>query len=70
MKKWITGALAILLGVMSIAGPFSGMHIAEAKTTEETDRKLNIVTTIFRNMTGQEYSGEQGIGCESYDAPG
>ena len=54
MKKWITGALAILLGVMSIAIPFSGMHIAEAKTTEETDRKLNIVTTIFRNMTGQE----------------
>ena len=47
MKKWITGALAILLGVMSIAVPFSGMHIAEAKTTEETDRKLNIVTTIF-----------------------
>ena len=47
MKKWITGALAILLGVMSIAIPFSGMHIAEAKTTEETDRKLNIVTTIF-----------------------
>ena len=54
MKKWITGALAILLGVMSIAIPFSGMHIAEAKTTEETDRKLNIVTTIFPNMTGQE----------------
>ena len=53
MKKWITGALAILLGVMSIAVPFSGMHIAEAKTTEETDRKLNIVT-FFRNMTGQE----------------
>ena len=58
MKKWITGALAILLGVMSIAVPFSGMHIAEAKTTEETDRKLNIVTTIFpeydwtRNILG------------------
>ena len=58
MKKWITGALAILLGVMSIAIPFSGMHIAEAKTTEETDRKLNIVTTIFpeydwtRNILG------------------
>lgn len=37
---------------------FSGMHIAEAKTTEETDRKLNIVTTIFpeydwtRNILG------------------
>lgn len=58
MKKWITGALAILLGVMSIAIPFSGMHIVEAKTTEETDRKLNIVTTIFpeydwtRNILG------------------
>lgn len=58
MKKWITGALAILLGVMSIAVPFSGMPIAEAKTTEETDRKLNIVTTIFpeydwtRNILG------------------
>lgn len=58
MKKWITGALAILLGVMSITVPFSGMHIAEAKTTEETDRKLNIVTTIFpeydwtRNILG------------------
>ena len=58
MKKWITGALAILLGVMSIAVPFSGMHIAEAKKTEETDRKLNIVTTIFpeydwtRNILG------------------
>ncbi len=58
MKKWITGALAILLGVMSIAVPFSGMHIAEAKTMEETDRKLNIVTTIFpeydwtRNILG------------------
>ena len=58
MKKWITGALTILLGVMSIAVPFSGMHIAEAKTTEETDRKLNIVTTIFpeydwtRNILG------------------
>lgn len=58
MKKWITGVLAILLGVMSIAVPFSGMHIVEAKTTEETDRKLNIVTTIFpeydwtRNILG------------------
>ena len=89
MKKWITGALAILLGVMSIAVPFSGMHIAEAKTTEETDRKLNIVTTIFpeydwtRAVLGEreadveltmlldkKYSGEQGSGCESYDAPG
>ena len=62
MKKWITGVLAILLGVMSIAVPFSGMHIAEAKTTEETDRKLNIVTTIFpeydwtRNILGNRES--------------
>ena len=47
MKKWITGALAILLGIVSIVVPFSGMHTAEAKTTEETARKLNIVTTIF-----------------------
>ena len=58
MKKWLTGALAILLGVMSIAVPFSGMHTAEAKTTENTDKKLNIVTTIFpeydwtRNILG------------------
>ena len=47
MKKWITGALAILLGIASIAVPFSGVHTAAAKTTEDTDRKLNIVTTIF-----------------------
>ena len=47
MKKWITGALAILLGIVSIAVPFSGVHTAAAKTTENTDRKLNIVTTIF-----------------------
>ena len=44
MKKWITGALAILLGVVSIAIPFSGVHEAEAKTTDD---KLKIVTTIF-----------------------
>lgn len=47
MKKWIKGSLAILLGVMSISIPFAGIHTAEAKTTEETDKKLNIVTTIF-----------------------
>ena len=47
MKKWIMGSLAILLGVMSISIPFAGIHTAEAKTTEETDKKLNIVTTIF-----------------------
>lgn len=44
MKKWITGALAILLGVVSIAIPFSSVHEAEAKTTDD---KLKIVTTIF-----------------------
>lgn len=47
MKKWIKGSLAILLGVMSISIPFAGIHTAESKTTEETDKKLNIVTTIF-----------------------
>lgn len=47
MKKWIKGSLAILLGVMSISIPFAGIHTAEAKTTEETDKKLNIVTNIF-----------------------
>ena len=58
MKKWITGALAILLGVISIAVPFAGMHTAEAGTTESKDKKLNIVTTIFpeydwtRNILG------------------
>ena len=66
-----TGVLAVLLGVMSIAVPFSGMHIAEAKTTEETDRKLNIVTTIFPEYDWtRNILGEQGSGCESYDAPG
>ena len=39
MKKWIMGSLAILLGVMSISIPFAGIHTAEAKTTEETDKK-------------------------------
>ena len=47
MKKLIMGSLAILLGVMSISIPFAGIHTAEAKTTEETEKKLNIVTTIF-----------------------
>ena len=47
MKKWIMGSLAILLGVMSISIPFAGIYTAEAKTTEDTDKKLNIVTTIF-----------------------
>ena len=41
------GSLAILLGVASISIPFAGIHTAEAKTTEDTDKKLNIVTTIF-----------------------
>ena len=47
MKKWIMGSLAILLGVASISIPFAGIHTAEAKTTEDTEKKLNIVTTIF-----------------------
>ena len=47
MKKWIMGSLAILLGILSIGIPFAGIHTAEAKTTENTDKKLNIVTTIF-----------------------
>ena len=47
MKKWIMGSLAVLLGVLSISIPFVGIHTAEAKTTENTDKKLNIVTTIF-----------------------
>lgn len=51
MDHWCAGNSA---GCDEHCGSFSGMHIAEAKTTEETDRKLNIVTTIFRNMTGQE----------------
>ena len=46
-NEWIKGSLAILLGVMSISIPFAGIHTAEAKTTEETEKKLNIVTTIF-----------------------
>ena len=47
MKKLIMGSLAILLGVLSISIPFAGIHTAEAKTTENTDKKLNIVTNIF-----------------------
>lgn len=59
MKKWIMGALAILLGVTSIAIPFAGMHTAEAGTKNDTDKKLKIVTTIFpeydwtRNILGE-----------------
>ena len=34
------GSLAILLGVLSISIPFAGIHTAEAKTTENTDKKL------------------------------
>lgn len=45
MKKWMIGSLAALLGFMSI--PFSGMNTAQAGTTDTTDRKLKIVTTIF-----------------------
>ena len=47
MKKLIMGSLAILLGVLSISIPFAGIHTAEAKTTENTDKKLYIATTIF-----------------------
>ena len=47
MKKLIMGSLAILLGVLSISIPFAGIHTAEAKTIENTDKKLNIATTIF-----------------------
>ena len=47
MKKLIMGSLAILLGVLSISIPFAGIHTAEAKTTENTDKTLNIATTIF-----------------------
>lgn len=59
MKKWITGALAILLGVVSIGVPFAGMHTAEAGTNKNTDKKMKIVTTIFpeydwtRNILGE-----------------
>ena len=38
MKKLIMGSLAILLGVLSISIPFAGIHTAEAKTTENTDK--------------------------------
>lgn len=41
------GSLAILLGVLSISIPFARIHTAEAKTTENTDKTLNIATTIF-----------------------
>lgn len=47
MKKLIMGSLAILLGMLSISIPFAGIHTAEAKTTENTDKTLNIATTIF-----------------------
>lgn len=47
MKKLIMGSLAILLGMLSISIPFAGIHTAEAKTTENTDKELNIATTIF-----------------------
>lgn len=45
MKKWMIGSLAALLGFMSI--PFAGMNTVQAGTTDTTDRKLKIVTTIF-----------------------
>lgn len=47
MKKWIMSSLAILLGVLSISIPLAGVRTAEAGTTEDSGKKLKIVTTIF-----------------------
>ena len=47
MKKWITGMLAIFMGVVSLSIPFAGLHTAEAGTKDTSDKKLKIVTTIF-----------------------
>ena len=47
MKKWIMSSLAILLGVLSISVPLAGVRTAEAGTTEDSGKKLKIVTTIF-----------------------
>ena len=40
-------SLAILLGVLSISVPLAGVRTAEAGTTEDSGKKLKIVTTIF-----------------------
>lgn len=59
MKKGIMSSLAILLGVLSISIPLAGVHTVEAGTTEDSDKKLKIVTTIFpeydwtRNILGE-----------------
>ena len=47
MKKWIMSSLAILLGILSISIPLAGVRTAEAGTTEDSGKKLKIVTTIF-----------------------
>ena len=47
MKKWIMSSLAILLGILSISIPLAGVRTAEAGTTENSGKKLKIVTTIF-----------------------
>lgn len=40
-------SLAILLGILSISIPLAGVRTAEAGTTEDSGKKLKIVTTIF-----------------------
>ena len=40
-------SLAILLGILSISIPLAGVHTAEAGTTDDSGKKLKIVTTIF-----------------------
>ena len=47
MKKWITGMLAVFMGVVSLSIPFAGLHTAEAGVKNTSDKKLKIVTTIF-----------------------
>lgn len=47
MKKWIMSFLAILLGILSISIPLAGVRTAEAGTTDDSGKKLKIVTTIF-----------------------
>ena len=47
MEKWIMSSLAILLGILSISIPLAGVRTAEAGTTEDSGKKLKIVTTIF-----------------------
>ena len=56
MKKWIMSSLAILLGILSISIPLAGVRTAEAGTTEDSGKKLKIVTTIFH-----EYDWKRGV---------